>query len=141
LTEFQLGTGGGTKNMWLRQNHDLVMGYYRTFGREETMLRFNLKNSTLDSLLTRHNNNLLKQSEAEKLNTKVNYLIDALNDTRTEVRGLKRDYSRFTAVVADTISRQFLEPLIRHTIQVPDSLELKPMDDPLRIDDVDFRNE
>ena len=136
--ELQPGTKGGQKQLWLSQHFELVIGFYQVFGREATLQQFNLKQSTLDSLLTRYNDSLLKKSEAEKLNAKVNYIIEALNDTRHEVRGLKRDYSRFTEVVADTISRQFLEPLIRHTIQVPDSLELKPIDDPLRLDDADF---
>jgi len=140
MQELKPGTKGGRKQLWLRQNFELVIGFYQVFGQDATLEQFNLKQSTLDSILTRYNDELLKQSEAEKLNTKVNYIIEALNDTRAEVRGLKRDYGRFTQVVADTISRQFLEPLIRHTIQVPDSLELKPCDDPLRIDDADFTN-
>ena len=138
MKELKPGTKGGQKQLWLRQNFELVIGFHHVFGRDATLVQFNIKPSTLDSLLTRYKDSLIKQSEAERLNIKINYIVDVLNQTRNEVMGLKRDYGKFTVVVADIIAKQFLEPLLRHMLAVPDSLELKEMDDPLKIEDFNF---
>lgn len=128
------GVSGGRKQLWLRQNHELVVQYHDAFGREATLERFVMEPGTLDKLLATRPDKRLKQTESDKINFRVAHLVERVNMAEAEVRSLKRDYGKFTEVVADTISRQFLEPLLRHTIQMPDSLVLQPRDNPLKLD-------
>lgn len=125
MSTFNLGMSGGKKAMWLRQNRQLVLDYYAQFSEALTLSQFNLKQSTLNSLLNREGieKRDTRQDRAEAL---AEIALESSRETKREVRELQSQYEQFTEIVCQQLIDRFFLPLLKSVIKIKPSLELKP---------------
>jgi len=139
MTEFRPDMKGGTKQKWLRENHELVMSFWRQYGDIATIHQFHLKYDTLQNILLRdseyksryHENEALRQKDRAEIMAQMAQA--GVAELRGEVRELKESYSRFVPAVAGEISDKFLAPLLRLALKLPVELDEKPKEDPLSV--------
>lgn len=134
MVELHKGMRGGRKQMWLREHRALVLEYLNAYGPEETIKHFNMKRSTLDSLVNRVEPwNPTPFAKAEKALQQIEILREQVYDTNARQRYMEVQFGQFAETVSDQISRKFLAPLLRHTIKLPKSLEIEQKPDPLEL--------
>jgi len=131
---------GGAKNHWLKNNRDLVLGYYEQFGREATMKQFNLRDTTLDDFLNRpepHNSRFHSRiDKADEALAMAEMAEVGVAEARKEVRELKEEWTTFIESVSSQLVQRFFIPLLQQNITLSNELDIKPESDMLKIDDL-----
>lgn len=130
------GVKGGVKQKWIKEHEALITGYLDMFGLEATMQQFNLTKPTVLRLQREGNRRALPQNEKEMLLRRINDLSGQVLASDKLVRSLQEDYNQFVPNVAESIKREFLEPLLRRVISLPPGYDAPEIPNPLKIEDI-----
>lgn len=128
------GLSGGKKQLWLRNNRQLILDYYREFGEAETCEKFNLKKDTLDRIINREasRQRYVSQDDFEKALTRVDIAESGVRSLRREVRDIRYEYYSATDRIAVRV-----ETVIHRLAQLitGPQPEMREPEDPLALTD------
>lgn len=132
------GLKGGKKQQWLRLHRAEVLTYYKQHGEAATKEYFNIvKPQAWEKILATPLQAEQKYNESDKAMMVAEIAREAANEARAEVRSLKEQYGQFCEIVADTIGKRILLPVLKEAIHLPKELELRsPRADSLDITDL-----
>ena len=116
------GLSGGSKQIWIKQNKKLVVDYYNTFGSEDTCQKFCLGQETLQKILDSYEDKVF-DDRLERLALKCEIATDAGRHARHELNVMRKQFELFQESVADQLAKNFLIPLLKHTLRLPAELE------------------
>lgn len=97
--EYLKGLSGGRKEMWLRENRQLVMNYFMEHGREATLERFMMEEDTLDRFLHRDEIHIDNYSKAERAVYISQTAIDMARESARRCTELEARLAALTPVV------------------------------------------
>lgn len=124
--------------MWLEQNRDLVLEFYREFGAEETRFAFNLKEVTLEELLGQPTSkHRIQLTKADRAIAQAEIANEGVRELKQEVTYLRANFERFQETVGEQLIEKFIRPLLQKSLTLPRELELKEEEDPLDIRNFD----
>lgn len=131
---------GGVKGVWLKQNRQLVVDYWRHFGDADTCKQFSMRPEVLRDLIQggvedpRAVRLPRRSDDIEKVQLMAEASQAAVAELRRDIRGLKEDYIQFTELVSESIATKLLKPLLSMIIRLPD--DMRPPQELLEL--VDF---
>lgn len=109
---------GGTKQLWLRNNRQRVLDFYREAGKDETLIKFNMTESTFERFLG-SNKEPVYYTKADRAFIMAETARVAANECKSEVVNLRRQLEGFEVAVTDHLVKRVFEPLAREAMQLP----------------------
>jgi len=107
---------GGQKQLWLRENRQVVLDYMGKYGRSCTMLRFGIwRGESLDRLIEWEAEDELpvRQSEVRMASSTARASLDLSKDAHIEIRKLKEAHQQFVYEVADRLQDTLFIPMLK----------------------------
>ncbi|MFC1988559.1 hypothetical protein ACFLVJ_01840 [Chloroflexota bacterium] len=137
LTELK----GGRKHMWLKQHKEIVLDFCEEFGEAQTRKTFCLTENTLQNLTTSKTKTQVSNqlSKADKAIARADIAEAGVYELRKEVRELRQLIESFQQSVGEQLVNKFFLPLLQAGLSVDHDLNLEKKHDPLRIDNIDFK--
>jgi hypothetical protein len=135
------GMNGGKKQLWLVQNRQQVLDYFRQHGFEATCLFYNMTSGTLESFLKRsHVDRSISQVDRAMMMAEI--AITSNRELRGKIEDLLTQTRRFKEDVSLRITKLLITPAVNAVIKLPPELEFEE-DNTLKIDNSydDFEHE
>ncbi|MFC1965338.1 hypothetical protein ACFLWI_00070 [Chloroflexota bacterium] len=132
---------GGQKHMWLEHHRESILTFYDEFGETVTRRTFNLTEQTLHNLVnfTTSHRSYNRFSKSDKALAQVEIVRADVQELRKEIRELRQLFEYFQQSVGEQLVNKFFLPLLQAGLSIDYDLNLEKKDDPLRIDNIDFK--
>ncbi|MFC2056237.1 hypothetical protein ACFLTO_01555 [Chloroflexota bacterium] len=132
---------GGQKHMWLGRHRESILAFYDEFGETATRTTFNITGNTLHNLLNSKasHRNYTRLSKADKALAQTEIAQADVQELRKEIRELRHIFESFQQSVGEQLVNKFFLPLLQAGLSVDNDLNSEKKDEPLRIDNIDFK--
>jgi len=130
------GLKGGAKQLWIKANQSFILEYCKRFGPEDTCERFGIGRQVLDELI-KDSDQQREFDRIDRIEMLAKMAMDSARESKHKINILEKQYGDFTTTVSDQIARNFLAPLLRSAIRIPERLEALQGNNPLAMKDFD----